>query len=183
MPGQPCGVQDCLFTTNEAWTVAQQLQQLDIHTRIHTPVAATAEPTVRPERPNKPVLFMTGRYCDEQAWEQFKHHWNVYKGLCNIRDNQANASLQDCLPQDVRITLHSHFGDLLSNQTETVLLGNVERIVVLRKSKQAIVVELEKLVQQPEETAWLFVTKLKNLARQAGFKKTVKCSCNPATVN
>ena len=71
-------------------------------------------------------------------------------------------------------------GEDVNSQSEDMLLENVEKLVVLKRSKQAIIIELEKSVQLPDEGAEKYLTKLKDLARQAGFSKTVKCPCTPA---
>lgn len=122
MPGTPSGVAACAYTSNEAWTVEQQLQQLDIHQRAAHPapagVGGGAAGAVKQEKPGKPVLQMAGMHCEEQSWDFFKHEWGVYKALCGIQVGQVNARLQDCLPTEVRMSLHGHFGSNISNQTE-----------------------------------------------------------------
>ena len=166
----------CPFVTEDG-DLGAKLQHMTLHIAANhapaapVPVAPLAPAAVnRSEKAVKPVLEMQGSHCSENSWRFFKFRWGVYKGLMNIPNDRLNASLQDCLPTEVGALLYQHYGDGVANQTEQALLDNLENLVVLRKGKLATIIELQKLEQQSDESAEHYVTKLKDLARQAGFK-------------
>ena len=157
----------CDFKT-EMMTAATGIEYLKLHSSEVHGLSS------KPEKPKKPSLEMTGSCVDALEWEAFVHKFATYKQLAGLSGDAA-SHLLDCLSKEVYGVIFSTYGSAVSTQAEGVLLENIKRLVVRKKNKLVIVMEMLSLKQESDESILNFISRLKAKARQCSLQ--TKCSC------
>ena len=116
----------CDFKT-EMMTAATGIEYLKLHSsEVHGRSS-------KPKKPKKPSLEMTGSCVDALEWEAFVHKFTTYKQLAGLSENAA-SHLLDCLSKEVYGAIFSTYGAAVSTQAEGVLLENIKRLVVRKRT-------------------------------------------------
>ena len=128
----------------------------------------------RPEKPKKPELDMVGDVVDTLDWETFIHKFETYKKLAGI-SGDGGSHLLACLSKDVYSVLFSAYGAGISDLREGDLRENLMKLVVRKKNRMLLVMELLALKQDSDERIINFVSRVKAKARQCNLK--LQCTC------
>ena len=127
------------------------------------------------ERVKRPILSMSGNTMEQADLDHFAMLYTHYKQrLVHSEEDDTAPLLFECLNPEVTKILHDACGDSLKGLGEKDLFVQIKTCCVLKRTRQAIVMELFRTKQEPGQNVQTFLATLKAKSRQCGFKKTVK---------
>ena len=168
----PCPYDSCEFVTVES-EVADGLRMLEMHERALHPPRNAGEHTqqqVKTEKVKRPQLVVKDGYVSEEAFGFFQHNWGEYKKLAAIT-TAVKQHLASCLGEEVSELLYSKFGaEGYEALTEIGLMEAAKGMVVKSRNKLVMQLQLQKMMQGPDQPVQTYVASLKSTARTCGYR-------------
>ena len=177
----PCPYGSCEFVTVEA-EVADGMRMLEMHERASHPRPEAGEQIQQPvktEKVKRPQLVVKDGYVSEEAFGFFQHNWGEYKKLAAIT-TAVKQHLASCLGEEISELLYSKFGaEGYEALTEEGLMEAARGMVVKSRNKLVMQLQLQKMMQGPDQPVQTYVANLKATARTCGYRmQCTDANCN-----
>ena len=171
----PCPDTTCAYQTVEV-EIEDAMKLLEMHERVahQTQAPALATQTVKSEKVMRPQLVMKDSYVTEEAFSYFMHSWKEYKQLANVT-TAVKQHLAKCLGEEVSTLIYGKYGsEGYDALTEDGLMEAAKGMVVKARNKLVMQLQLQKMMQGPDQPIQTYVASLKATARTCGYR--IKCT-------
>ena len=156
----PCSVPDCSYVTPEA-TDALMVRYLEIHNdAVHPPAAVVSKLPW-------PVFSLN---MTEAEWQLKEAEWNSYIEQTPCSEDTKRLQLKAACDDSLRKRVKDSGGWDLG--TIPLVLARIKELAVIHKSLHLM--NLDKMVQQPDENIGAFTARLTGTAEMCGM--SVKCN-------
>ena len=167
-----CSVAGCDYETGTEGAIQQRIDLLTLHTTaVHGAQQQHAcQSGSRLEKLPRPVFTLN---MTEAAWDFKVIEWESYIQQTPATDNTKLLQLRAACDDGLRSRVYDS-GDFASLNNVTLLLARMKELAVVTVHKSVHLMNLYKMIQQPEENIRAFSARLTGTAEMCGM--SVKCN-------